>query len=187
MWARSTSRARTRAGSGARLIAAAPMLNGRRIFHNIEGVHSSAAGFSYSVKSSATLIEPALPLSLTHSKTENMAVASNSFPVLNSALDLRQSQYEDNRKSWAALLEKFDHALSQTSVEGSPEATAKHMARGQLLGMPPQNPFPTRQTMTSGLHRRLVLLRCEQPAIESALSWTKTRPSSSWEPSWAIT
>ncbi|KAK6220705.1 hypothetical protein LQW54_001896 [Pestalotiopsis sp. IQ-011] len=62
-----------------------------------------------------------------------MAVASSSFPVLKSALDLRQSQYEDNRKSWAALLEKFDHALSQTSIEGSPEATARHMARGQLL------------------------------------------------------
>lgn len=142
MWARSTSRARTRAGSDARLIAAAPMLSGWRKSHNIEGVHDSVVGFSFSVKSSATLIQPALPLSLIHSKTENMAVASFSFPVLKSALDLRQSEYEDNRKSWAALLEKFDHALSQTSIEGSPEATARHMERGQLLGM------PTRQTMT---------------------------------------
>ncbi|KAF3002725.1 hypothetical protein E8E14_002749 [Neopestalotiopsis sp. 37M] len=55
------------------------------------------------------------------------------FPVKKSALDLRQSQYDENRQSWAALLDKFEDALSKTSSEGSPAATARHMAKGQLL------------------------------------------------------
>ncbi|ETS77223.1 hypothetical protein PFICI_11097 [Pestalotiopsis fici W106-1] len=58
---------------------------------------------------------------------------TTAFPVQKSALDLRQSQYDENRQSWSVLLDKFEHALSKTSSEGSPEATARHMAKGQLL------------------------------------------------------
>lgn len=58
-----------------------------------------------------------------------------SFPIAESQVDLRQSQYQKNREEWGPILEKLNHALAESSGEGDSKSIARHLSRGQLLGM----------------------------------------------------
>ncbi|KAF4465870.1 Methylcrotonoyl- carboxylase [Fusarium albosuccineum] len=55
------------------------------------------------------------------------------YPVGVAKLDLKQALFEDNRKSWVDVLEKFDTALEGVSSEGEETAQQRHQAKDQLL------------------------------------------------------
>lgn len=58
----------------------------------------------------------------------------SSFPALTTSLDLRGELFQANKKSWQPVLEIFENALQQVSVEGNNVSLERHQSRGQLLG-----------------------------------------------------
>lgn len=80
------------------------------------------------------------PLSL-ETDLLNMA-ACLSYPVGVAKLSLRQPIFDDNRKAWGQVLERFNNALEQVCSEGTSASQQRHQSRGQLLGMA-SSPSPT--------------------------------------------
>lgn len=62
-----------------------------------------------------------------------MMADTSGFPVIESALDLQQSQYQSNREAWISVLEEFEENLRKTAVEGNKHSIQRHQQRGQLL------------------------------------------------------
>lgn len=58
---------------------------------------------------------------------------TNTFPVIESTVDIRQERYVANRKAWQPLLDKFDAALATACSEGNEASKTRHQSRGQLL------------------------------------------------------
>ncbi|KAF9250419.1 hypothetical protein DTO013E5_5556 [Penicillium roqueforti] len=57
----------------------------------------------------------------------------SSFPVANTNIDLRGSQFQANKESWTPVLDRFEEALKQVSAEGNDVSLRRHISRGQLL------------------------------------------------------
>ena len=57
----------------------------------------------------------------------------DSFPVVDSVLNLQQQQYKSNRDAWTPVMEKFAANLKSTTSQGSTPSINKHEGRGQLL------------------------------------------------------
>ncbi|CAK7200221.1 hypothetical protein SEUCBS139899_002912 [Sporothrix eucalyptigena] len=53
--------------------------------------------------------------------------------VQQSEIDLREQQFEENRKAWTPVLQRFDGALQTVSSEGAVQYLERHQSRGQLL------------------------------------------------------
>ena len=60
------------------------------------------------------------------------------YPIGVAKLDLRQSLFKDNFKSWEPVLKRFETALDWVSSEGDDRSQRLHHERGQLLGTSPQ-------------------------------------------------
>ncbi|CAK7220395.1 hypothetical protein SCUCBS95973_004139 [Sporothrix curviconia] len=58
---------------------------------------------------------------------------STAFEVQPSEVDLRDQQFENNRKAWAQVLDRLENALMTASGEGDPQYLQRHQSRGQLL------------------------------------------------------
>ncbi|CAG9985063.1 unnamed protein product [Clonostachys byssicola] len=58
---------------------------------------------------------------------------SNSFPVQQAKLDLREADFQENKKNWEPVLDKLDKALKTVSDEGNQSSIDRHQGRGQLL------------------------------------------------------
>lgn len=59
---------------------------------------------------------------------------TNSFPVMQTNANLRETRYQMNRKAWDPVLEQFEEALRKTTSEGDERSQKRHQERGQLLG-----------------------------------------------------
>ncbi|KAJ5474927.1 hypothetical protein N7475_004493 [Penicillium sp. IBT 31633x] len=57
----------------------------------------------------------------------------SSFPVFNTKIDLRGEQFQANKDSWTPVLDQFEDALKQVSIEGNDLSLKRHQSRGQLL------------------------------------------------------
>ncbi|KAJ5989532.1 ClpP/crotonase [Penicillium waksmanii] len=57
----------------------------------------------------------------------------SSYPSISANLDLRGEQYQSNKEGWTPILDKFEDALKQVSVEGNDASLLRHQRRGQLL------------------------------------------------------
>ncbi|KAI1615965.1 propionyl-CoA carboxylase beta chain [Exophiala viscosa] len=57
----------------------------------------------------------------------------NGLPVFESNLNLRDAQYEHNKKAWSSIMIEFEDNLKRTTSEGSKHSTSRHQTRGQLL------------------------------------------------------
>ncbi|KAK7885647.1 hypothetical protein LTR67_009998 [Exophiala xenobiotica] len=57
----------------------------------------------------------------------------DSFPVVDSVLDLQQPQYKSNRDAWTQVMDEFAANLKSTTSQGSTQSTQRHEDRGQLL------------------------------------------------------
>ncbi|KAJ9498089.1 hypothetical protein H2202_006239 [Exophiala xenobiotica] len=57
----------------------------------------------------------------------------DSFPVVDSVLDLQQPQYKSNRDAWTQVMDEFAANLKTTTSQGSTQSTQRHEDRGQLL------------------------------------------------------
>lgn len=55
------------------------------------------------------------------------------FPVVQSAVDLRKPEFQDNHKKRDVILEEFEAKLHEVASEGKDESLEKHRQRGQLL------------------------------------------------------
>lgn len=60
---------------------------------------------------------------------------STPHPVIKSSLDLRGEQFKSNYVAWAPLIQRFEDALQETTVEGNAKSIESHHNRGQLLRM----------------------------------------------------
>lgn len=58
---------------------------------------------------------------------------SNSFPVQQAKLDLRETEFQENKNNWEPVLDKLDKALKTVSDEGNQSSIERHQGRGQLL------------------------------------------------------
>lgn len=58
---------------------------------------------------------------------------ATTYDVQQSEIDLREKQYEDNRKAWEPVLMRFEDALQTVSGEGAEQYQQRHQSRGQLL------------------------------------------------------
>jgi hypothetical protein len=56
------------------------------------------------------------------------------LPVVTAKLDLKQPLFNENRKSWEPVLERFQKALQDVTSEGDERSQRIHNERGQLLG-----------------------------------------------------
>lgn len=61
-------------------------------------------------------------------------MTAQSFPVVQSRLDLRGQIFQANRESWKPVLDRFEAALRDVSSEGTEASLSRHQERGQLLG-----------------------------------------------------
>lgn len=59
---------------------------------------------------------------------------ANTYPVVDSAVNLRGPQFTTNRKSWEPLIEKFETFSKAATSEGNDKYLQRHQDRGQLLG-----------------------------------------------------
>lgn len=59
---------------------------------------------------------------------------ANTYPVVDSAVNLRGPQFTTNRKSWEPLIEKFETLSKAATSEGNDKYLQRHQDRGQLLG-----------------------------------------------------
>ncbi|KAK5293365.1 hypothetical protein LTR99_009811 [Exophiala xenobiotica] len=57
----------------------------------------------------------------------------DSFPVVDSVLDLQQPRYKSNRDAWTQVMDEFAANLRSTTSQGSTQSTKRHEDRGQLL------------------------------------------------------
>ncbi|KIW58077.1 hypothetical protein PV05_02627 [Exophiala xenobiotica] len=57
----------------------------------------------------------------------------DSFPVVDSVLDLQQPQYKLNRDAWTQVMDEFAVNLKSTTSQGSTQSINRHEDRGQLL------------------------------------------------------
>ncbi|KAK5460817.1 hypothetical protein LTS15_002880 [Exophiala xenobiotica] len=57
----------------------------------------------------------------------------DSFPVVDSVLDLQQPQYKSNRDAWTQVMDEFAANLKSTTSQGSTQSIKRHEDRGQLL------------------------------------------------------
>lgn len=76
---------------------------------------------------------------------------ANTYPVIESAVNLRGPQFTTNRKSWEPLIEKFETLSKAVMSEGNDKYLQRHQDRGQLLGM-----FSLWHRLTLTLTSRLV-------------------------------
>lgn len=60
----------------------------------------------------------------------------NALPFVESSLDLRGAQFEENRASWEPIIDAFEQASRAVTAEAEPNSQLKHQSRGQLLGEP---------------------------------------------------
>ncbi|KAL2004687.1 hypothetical protein VTN00DRAFT_3215 [Thermoascus crustaceus] len=60
-------------------------------------------------------------------------MTAQSFPVVQSRLDLRGAIFQANRESWKPVLDRFEAALKDVSSEGTEASLSRHQERGQLL------------------------------------------------------
>lgn len=79
---------------------------------------------------------PAICIEKNHSllNTEH-TMDSNTYPVIESAINLRGPQFTTNRKSWEPLIEKFETLSKAATSEGNDKYLQRHQDRGQLLGI----------------------------------------------------
>lgn len=63
------------------------------------------------------------------------------FPIGEAKLDLRQPIFDENRKSWDHMLQKYNEALDYVSGEGDAAPQELHQSRGQLLGTASVPPY----------------------------------------------
>jgi hypothetical protein len=56
------------------------------------------------------------------------------FPAGIAKLDLKQSAYKENFKSWTDILLEFETNLENVCSEGDVASQQRHQDRGQLLG-----------------------------------------------------
>lgn len=59
---------------------------------------------------------------------------ANTYPVIESAVNLRGPQFTTNRKSWEPLINKFETLSKAATSEGNDKYLQRHQDRGQLLG-----------------------------------------------------
>jgi hypothetical protein len=59
---------------------------------------------------------------------------ANTYPVIESSVNLRGPQFTTNRKSWEPLIEKFETLSKAATSEGNDKYLQRHQDRGQLLG-----------------------------------------------------
>lgn len=59
---------------------------------------------------------------------------ANTYPVIESAVNLRGPQFTTNRKSWEPLIEIFETLSKAATSEGNDKYLQRHQDRGQLLG-----------------------------------------------------
>ena len=59
---------------------------------------------------------------------------ANTYPVIESAVNLRGPQFTTNRKSWEPLIQKFETLSKAATSEGNDKYLQRHQDRGQLLG-----------------------------------------------------
>ena len=62
------------------------------------------------------------------------AMDANTYPVIESAVNLRAPQFTTNRKSWTPLIDKFETLSKAATSEGNDKYLQRHQDRGQLLG-----------------------------------------------------
>lgn len=60
---------------------------------------------------------------------------TNTYPVVDSAVNLRGPQFTTNRKSWDPLINKFETLSKAATSEGNDKYLQRHQDRGQLLGI----------------------------------------------------
>ncbi|GAB7331699.1 hypothetical protein MBLNU13_g03681t1 [Cladosporium sp. NU13] len=58
---------------------------------------------------------------------------ANTYPAIESAVNLRGPQFTTNRKSWEPLIEKFETLSKAATSEGNDKYLQRHQDRGQLL------------------------------------------------------
>lgn len=61
-------------------------------------------------------------------------MATNTYPIIETAVNLRGPQFTANRKSWEPLIEKFETLSKAATSEGNDKYLQRHQDRGQLLG-----------------------------------------------------
>lgn len=59
---------------------------------------------------------------------------ANTYPVIESAVNLRGPQFTTNRKSWEPLIQKYETLSKAATSEGNIKYLQRHQDRGQLLG-----------------------------------------------------
>ena len=60
-------------------------------------------------------------------------VSANTFPVIESTVDIRQEHFIANRRAWQPLIDKFEAALATACSEGNDASRSRHQIRGQIL------------------------------------------------------
>lgn len=57
----------------------------------------------------------------------------DTFPVVESSVDLQQPQFKSNEEAWKPVLQEFATNLKSTTSQGSAQSIDRHESRGQLL------------------------------------------------------
>lgn len=79
---------------------------------------------------------PAISIDQNHTlRNTEHSMDANTYPVIESTINLRGPQFTTNRKSWEPLIEKFETLSKAATSEGNDKYLQRHQDRGQLLGI----------------------------------------------------
>jgi hypothetical protein len=61
----------------------------------------------------------------------------DALPLIESKLNVDDTQAQSNREAWTPVLDKFETYLHATTSEGNEGSLLRHQRKGQLLGRQP--------------------------------------------------
>lgn len=111
---------------------------------------------------------------------------ANTYPVIDSAVNLQGPQLTTNRKSWKPLIEKFETLSKAATSEGNDKYLQRHQNRGQLLGIHyllyPLTLALTRLVQSSRPYRPHPRFRLAPPGTLSVCRPWPERCTGMWKP-----